>query len=166
MESLGLHTGEDLKSWPLWKMIEYFGKSGPWYYDLCRGIDKREVITERRRKSLGKERTFGEDVDDIHRLADFLDSLLESIWMELEDQNLRGRTVTVKVKYSDFKQVTRSRSSYDPVNTLENFREQAHVLLAETEAGRRPVRLIGASVSSFMNESDEEVVRQLALEFV
>ena len=165
MEELGLRTGGDLREWPLWKLVEAFGKSGPWYYDICRGIDHREVVTDWIRKSLGKERTFGEDVTDIDWIRNFLSELLQTVWTELEEKELRGRTVTVKVKYADFQQVTRSRSFLAPVADLPSLQRTTLQLLEETEAGIRPVRLIGASVSSFDEEEDRSEVRQLSLSF-
>ncbi len=165
MKELGIHTGGDLRSWPLWKLSDVFGKAGPWYYDLCRGIDDRKVESVRIRKSLGKERTFGEDIEDFDKLAEFLENLCSSVWKELEEKNLRGRTVTIKVKYGDFRQVTRSRSFLSAVQNQELFKQTILELLKETEAGKRPVRLVGASVSSFLREEMEDEVCQLSLDF-
>jgi DNA polymerase-4 len=165
MKELGIHTGGDLRSWPLWKLSDTFGKAGPWYYDLCRGIDDRKVESVRIRKSLGKERTFGEDIEDFDKLAEFLENLCSSVWEELEEKNLYGRTVTIKVKYGDFRQVTRSRSFLSAVQNQKLFKQTILELLKETEAGRRPVRLVGASVSSFLREEMEDEVRQLSLDF-
>jgi DNA polymerase-4 len=165
MKELGIHTGGDLRSWPLWKLSDAFGKAGPWYYDLCRGIDNRKVESVRIRKSLGKERTFGEDIEDFDKLAEFLENLCLSVWEELEEKNLQGRTVTIKVKYGDFRQVTRSRSFLSAVQNQELFKQTILELLKETEAGSRPVRLVGASVSSFPREEMEDEVHQLSLDF-
>ena len=164
MEELGIRTGGDLRSWPLWKLTSVFGKSGPWYYRLCRGIDEREVVTERIRKSLGKERTFGEDVCDSDQLMSFLENLSHDIWEELEDRGLKGKTITLKIKYSDFQQITRSRTLDNPVSSSESLYSHAANLMSATEAGRRPVRLLGASVSSFY-ESEIDHSGQLSLDF-
>jgi len=165
MKEEGIQTGGDLRSLPLWKLTEVFGKSGPWYYNLCRGIDQREVEPVRIRKSLGKERTFGEDVEDLTRLADFLEKLCESVWGELQEKDLDGRTITVKVKYADFKQVTRSRSFFSALPDLKTFTGSSLNLLGETEAGNRPVRLVGVSVSSFTGIRTPGEVCQLLLDF-
>lgn len=165
MKELGIITGADLRTWPLWKLIESFGKSGPWYYNLCRGIDDRTVEPVRVRKSLGKERTFGEDIIDIQRLREFLEGLCSSVWDELEEQELRGKTVTVKVKYGDFQQVTRSRSLLKAVEDREQFTQIVLSLLRETEAGQRPVRLLGAGMSSFYDTPENVEVGQLSLDF-
>lgn len=165
MKELGIRTGADLRSWPLWKLTDAFGKSGPWYYNLARGIDDRTVEPVRVRKSLGKERTFGEDIADIQRLREFLEGLCSSIWDELEERELRGKTVTVKVKYGDFQQVTRSRSFLTAVDKREKFTQTVLSLLKETEAGERPVRLLGASMSSFHDSEEDSEVRQLSLDF-
>lgn len=165
MKELGIITGADLRSWPLWKLVDAFGKSGPWYYNLCRGIDERTVEPVRVRKSLGKERTFGEDISDIHHLREFLEGLCSAIWDEMEEKKLKGKTVTVKVKYGDFQQVTRSRSFLSAVTDCEQFTQAVLSLLKETEAGQRPVRLVGASLSSFCDNSENVEVRQLTLDF-
>lgn len=165
MKELGIVTGADLRSWPLWKLIDAFGKAGPWYYNLCRGIDERTVEPVRIRKSLGKERTFGEDIVDINRCTEFLEGLCSTVWDELEEKNLQGKTVTIKVKYGDFQQVTRSRSFLSPVNNREHFTQVILSLLQETEAGRRPVRLLGASVSSFYEDPEKTEACQLSLDF-
>ena len=122
-------------------------------------------MTDWIRKSLGKERTFGEDVTDIDYLRRFLSDLLDTVWQELEQKELRGRTVTVKVKYADFRQVTRSRSFLTPIPDRNSLQRTALELLKETEAGTRPVRLIGASVSSFDDGESPSEVRQLSLSF-
>ena len=165
MKEAGIITGGDLRSWPLWKLTESFGKSGPWYYNLCRGIDHREVEPVRVRKSLGKERTFGEDVDNLPQLTDFLEKLCETVWDELQNKSLEGRTLTVKVKYSDFQQVTRSRSFFTWIPNLKTFTDTAQELLGETEAGSRPVRLVGVSMSAFTGSDYTGEVRQLLLDF-
>jgi len=165
MKEAGIHTGGDLRTWPLWKLTEAFGKSGPWYYNLCRGIDNRRVEPTRIRKSLGKERTFGEDVDNLPELSDFLENLCETVWGELKEKQLDGRTLTVKVKYADFQQVTRSRSFYSPLPNLTSFTDTALELLGESEAGSRPVRLVGVSVSSFIGEERPGEAHQLLLDF-
>ena len=165
MEELGIFTGGQLRNWPLWKLSQTFGKSGPWYYDICRGIDHRPVITEWKRKSLGKERTFGHDTLDVVYLKDFLSDLLDTVWQELNEKGLRGKTVTVKVKYDDFRQITRSRSLLQPIESADLLRDICFDLLSETEVGHRPVRLIGASVSSFCEDADNSEIRQLSLGF-
>ncbi len=165
MKEAGIQTGGDMRSWPLWKLTEAFGKSGPWYYNLCRGIDERKVEPVRVRKSLGKERTFGEDVDDLPHLTEFLEKLSTTVWEELEERNLTGKTVTVKVKYADFQQITRSRSFLRPIPSHPDFIGTALELLGETEAGSRPVRLVGVSMSSFAGNETEDETHQLSFDF-
>lgn len=109
MKKLGIHTGGDLKKWPLWQLIDQFGRTGSWYYDLCRGIDTREVVAQRTRKSMSRECTFHKDKNDLKEMIRFLAELSESVWKDMEKEGLRGKTVTIKVKYTDFRQITRSR---------------------------------------------------------
>ncbi len=165
MERLGIHTGGDLKKWPLWRLIEEFGKSGPWYHGLCRGIDTREVVSHRVRKSLGKERTFGKDKKDLEEMLNFLTDLSASVWLDLEDEGLCGKTVTVKVKYADFQLITRSRTRESGFCSLDTLQKTITGLLKETEAGLRPVRLLGVSVSAFDTEQNTGGEYQSEFEF-
>ncbi len=164
MEDLGIHVGADLRSWPLWKLSEAFGKSGPWYYNLARGIDERKVIPTRIRKSLGKERTFSKDVSDKDRLGNYLDKISDMVWNELESKKLCGKTLTVKVEYSEFQQETRSRSLGGPISGLNELKALARELLEETDAGSRAVRLLGVTVSSFPDD-ETGCTPQLELDF-
>jgi len=152
MNELGIRTGADLRAWPLWKLIDAFGSSGPWYYDLCRGVDTRPVSPRRDRKSLGKERTFPKDINDAAELAGILGALAAEVWSEVTRRDLAPKTVTVKVKYADFRQVTRSRSGDRAINGLDQFSAVGRELLTQTEAGRRPCRLIGITASNFASE--------------
>ncbi len=165
MKRLGIHTGGDLKKWPLWRLIEEFGKSGPWFHGLCRGIDTREVVSNRARKSLGKERTFGRDKIDLEEMKTFLTDLSSSVWLELENEGLCGKTVTVKVKYADFQTATRSRTRESGFDSLDTLQRTISDLLMETEAGLRPVRLLGVSVSAFDTEQNTGDEYQPELEF-
>ncbi len=165
MEQLGIHTASDLQHYPLWQLTALFGKQGSWYYDICRGIDSRPVTASRERKSLGKENTFNKDIIDKNELKLFLENTLTAIWSELERRRLRGRTLTIKIKYNDFTQVTRSESLSRSYNSFEQLRSTAFRLLDKTEAGKRPVRLAGAAVSSFLSQDTAQRARQLTFDF-
>lgn len=155
MEHLGIHTGGDLRRRPLDELKAHFGRAGAWYYELCRGLDHREVITRRIRKSLGKERTFERDIRDPRVTADFMNATAADLWEQLEERGLAARRVTVKVKYADFRQVTRSRMFPAPVESLEELRGAALNLLGRTEVKSRPVRLLGLILSGFPGTEEE-----------
>ncbi|OQX28593.1 MAG: hypothetical protein B0D92_08110 [Spirochaeta sp. LUC14_002_19_P3] len=164
LEKLGIHSGKDLRKLPLWRLSELFGKNGFWYYQVCRGIDDREVVPYRERKSLSLERTFREDMANRNQMRQFLRSLAKDIWDSLQKYRLSGRTVTVKVKYADFQQVTRSRTFSGAIPSLEKLREISIALFEETQAGERPVRLLGIGVSSF-DSPQNSTSGELELEF-
>ncbi len=164
MAKMGIHTGGDLRKWPMWQLSEVFGEAGPWYYNVCRGIDNRSVTVEYERKSLGKERTFDQNKTNIDEMILFLTHLSASVWQELKERKLMGKTLTVKVKYSNFKQVTRSHTCANGIQSLNQTQNLATDLLKATRAGSQPVRLLGLSFSSLFPE-EIQCERQLEFEF-
>jgi nucleotidyltransferase/DNA polymerase involved in DNA repair len=110
MNSLGLHTGRDMRSQTLEFMQANFGKAGAYYYWISRGVDNREVRANRIRKSVGDENTFSSDLTEFDAMAAELQPLIDKVWRHCEDKGSRGRTVTLKVKFNDFEIITRSRS--------------------------------------------------------
>src|SRR5690554_4347502 len=148
MKQLGIHTGNDLRQKTLAELSERFGKSGQYYYNIARAIDERPVRSQRIRKSLGKETTFAEDIVSIPELTAILLGLAEHVLESLTKHNLQGRTVTLKVKYADFQQITRAQT-LDHSISLTDLKEWIPKLLTRTEAGDKPVRLVGLSLSGF-----------------
>jgi DNA polymerase IV len=148
MESLGIKTGADLKKWEEVDLVKQFGKSGHHYYRIARGIDNRTVNPDRIRKSIGKERTFSEDISDLEWIGEFLDQLSEKISQSMQNLDAAGKTITLKVRYKNFETVTRSITLGHYTNSAEELSSMAKKLLTETEAGIREVRLLGISVSS------------------
>jgi DNA polymerase-4 len=145
MRRLGIHNGHDLAEVPLATLVRHFGKAGEHYHRIARGIDERPVNPHRPRKSWGAETTFAEDLTDTAALRAYLEQLAAGVLRKLAGKGIETSSVTVKVKYADFEQVTRARTLGRP------FRDEAEVrfhladLLDRTEAGRRPVRLLGVS---------------------
>lgn len=164
MHSLGIYNGADLKQFSEVELIERFGKTGRYYYNIVRGIDPRPVKTDRIRKSIGKERTFSEDIDDINWIRSFFDELAEKIEKRMKDKNAAGKTVTIKVRYDDFTTITRSTSFDHYIDQASDIAETANLLLKETEAGQRKVRLLGITLSN-LNLNEEGYARQLELPF-
>lgn len=165
MDSLGIRTGADLKAWDEVDLVKQFGKSGHHYYRIVRGIDNRPVKPNRTRKSIGKERTFSEDISDLDWIRNFLAELAEKISESMEKLNASGKTITLKVRYKNFETVTRSHTLHHYTNRTEELAEVAIRLLEETETGAREVRLLGISVSSLNLRKGGVIGEQLEIPF-
>lgn len=148
MKSLGLHTGHDLKQLPEEDMVRHFGKPGKFYYQIVRGIDNRPVQPHRETKSMGAEDTFAYDLTTVEEMNAELDKLAVKVADRLQRYQLKGRTVTLKIKYADFKQITRNQSLPAPIDELEAIKQVAKQLLSGTDT-EKPIRLLGISLSNF-----------------
>ncbi|MGL3607946.1 DNA polymerase IV [Rhizobium sp. G187] len=155
MKRHGIETGADLKAKSLQFLTEHFGKSGPYFYGIARGIDHRQVRPDRIRKSVGAEDTFAVDIDSLDLGRRELKPLAEKVWRYCEAHGIRGKTVTIKVKYSDFTQATRSRTSTQPFSGLADIVDTAEELLESVHPFKRPVRLLGVTLSSLISEGAE-----------
>lgn len=159
MHRLGIETGADLKTKSLQFLVEHFGKSGPYFYGIARGVDERQVRPDRVRKSVGAEDTFVTDISDLALATEELRPLAQKVWSHCSAKGFSGKTVTVKVKYSDFTQATRSKTTSLPFSGVDDILGAANVLLAGVHPFKRPVRLLGVTLSSLTNENadgDEE----------
>ena len=116
MNDIGIKTGADLKKMDKKNLIDIIGKSGHYFYNNAHGNDNRPVETEWRRKSVGKETTFKEDIDNKEQMIKILDQLAVKIENLLKSEGRKGMTVTLKVKYFDFQRITRSITVKKPVN--------------------------------------------------
>ncbi len=148
MARLGIHTGAELRACERAFLEAHFGKSADYLYGAARGDDRRPVRPERQRKSIGAERTFAEDLEDATAVHAALDRIVATLWDRVQGQPLRGRTVTVKVKYSDFRQLTRARSVAVPVETAARVRELATAAVAPLLPPARGIRLLGVTLSA------------------
>ncbi len=163
MQRLGIVTGADLRAKSLIFLRDNFGKSGNWYYRISRGIDERPVQPDRQRKSIGAEDTFAADIFDLQAARAELGPLAEKVWRHAANKQISGRTVTLKVKYADFQQITRSRTSASSVGDLDELVGISRALLDGVFPVAKGIRLLGVSLSS-LSESDAEPTReQLAL---
>ena len=163
MNNIGIKYGRDLKCFSLKQLVDRFGKSGYWFYNIVRGIDNTPVNPDWQRKSLGKETTFEDDISDSLYIQKVIYNLCDTVSRQLRRNGLEGRTVTVKVRYDDFKTVTRGQTFSRLTNRLDVIYNVAMDLISRTEAGKRKVRLLGVSVSSF--PSPEELAGPIQLEF-
>ena len=149
MKSMGLHTGADIKRLSEQELTSLFGKAGHFYYHIVRGIDHREVEPHRETKSVSAEDTFAYDLTTMEEMNLELDKIAQLVYDRLTKHDLMGRTITVKIKYSDFRQITRNHSFAHPVEKLSTIIETARQLLSLTEPEGEAVRLLGISISNF-----------------
>jgi DNA polymerase-4 len=149
MKSLGLHKGADLKKLPEEDLVKHFGKVGHFFYRIVRGIDEREVEPFRETQSVGAEDTFPEDLFEEEEMIKEIDRIAEVVARRLMKHNLKGRTVTLKIKYNNFKLITRSRSINSSTDDAETIAMHARQLLETTLPTPRGIRLLGISLSKF-----------------
>ena len=150
LKKRGVHTVGELQSLPSAHLAALLGQGGEQLYRLARGIDDRPVARDEEVKSVSHEVTFGDDLHDIARLKRELLDLAERVAARLRAQCLTGRRVTLKVRYGDFKTVTRSRTLSHGVDNGRELLLVGIELLARTEAADRPVRLLGLGVAEFL----------------
>lgn len=148
MRSLGVFTGGDLKKMPLSALRRNFGKMGQVYYDFARGIDNRVVSPDYERKSVGCERTFEKDISTNSAVIIELYLVVLDLCERLESSEFKGKTLTLKVKFYDFTQITRSITQKKILNTKEKILPLAKLLMKEVSYNYRPIRLLGLSVSN------------------
>lgn len=158
MSSLGIHTGADLKKWSEGDLVKQFGKVGRFYYQIVRGIDERPVEPNQETKSIGAEDTFPEDLTTVEQMTAELDKLSVVVNRRLTDRSLKGRTVTLKIKYFDFRIITRSKSFPEPVSEAALLASTAKELLLATETEGVRIRLLGITVSNFGERTNNNPV--------
>jgi len=155
MAKLGIATGADLAAKDIAFLRRHFGSFADYLYRAARGIDLRPVRANRKRKSLGGERTFMEDISAGHALHETLDTIADIVWSRIEEAEARGRTVTLKLRYTDFRIVTRARSIPHFVTGKAEFAKLGHALLDELLPLPLPIRLMGLTLSALEGEEDE-----------
>jgi DNA polymerase-4 len=148
MHDLGIKTGKDLKQWSLPLLIKHFGKSGQHYFNIAQGIDNRLVTNYRPTKSVGVEITYQHDIEEPTIILDQLCILLENALSKLAAKQMTAHTLTIKLKYHDFVQITRSKTLSQAITSTEGFETVLADLLKDTEAGTKKVRLLGVALSS------------------
>ena len=148
MNALGISTGADLRAQSLRFLQERFGKVGSYYYAISRGIDERPVRPDRPRKSVGAENTFDRDLWSLEEFGSELQPILDKVWRYCEHAGIRGRTVTLKVKYQDFEQITRSRTPPGVVMSRALLETVTLDLLSPLLPTKKGVRLLGVSLSN------------------
>ncbi|MGB3344070.1 MAG: DNA polymerase IV [Aequorivita sp.] len=171
MYRLGIYTGMDLKERSLEFLEEQFGKSGKHYYQIVRGVQSSKVKPMRLQKSLAAEHTFSENISSEIFMLERLDDIGSEVEQRLSKSKLAGKTITLKIRYSDFSIQTRSRTLVDFIDSKRQFMPVVKDLLYQSEM-KDSVRLLGISISNLNNEepraeaaSVEVVEAQLKLEF-
>ena len=144
-------------------MQDHFGKAGLYYYAIARGVDERPVRPDRERKSIGAERTILTDLFTFEQAAAALPAIIDKVFRAGEGAQLHGRTLTLKVKYADFRLVTRSQTDVAPVATVAELERRALALLAPIFPTTRGVRLLGLTMSGF-GPTSRQSGEQLSLE--
>ncbi len=148
MHALGVFNGKQLRAVPLATLTREFGKMGRVFYDFARGIDQRPIVTEWVRKSVGCERTFGEDLYTYEDMTLQLTPLAAELVRRLEKSHFKGRSLVLKVKYSDFRQTTHSHTGNNAIESIDEILQIASQLLSEVDMNGRSVRLLGLTVTS------------------
>ena len=169
MHALGIHNGKELRAWSLNGLIREFGKAGQLYYDFSRGIDMRPVEAVHVRKSIGCEQTLEHDIHTHSAVIIELYHTAEELIRRLKEKAFRGNTLTLKIKFHDFTQVTRSITQEKELTSMKTILPLAKKLLSEVKYSNHPIRLIGLSVSNPKDEENTDIPHstweQLTLEF-
>ncbi|WP_232493058.1 DNA polymerase IV [Novosphingobium kaempferiae] len=150
MKRLGIETGADLKAKSFEFLQQHFGSSAGWYHAISRGQDDRPVNPDRVRKSSGAETTFDHDLTDPAAIEAGILRMADEVWNWCESRVAFGRTLTVKIKYGDFRQITRSRSQPVAVTTQDDLRRSALDLVRSVLPPAKGIRLVGVTVSNFI----------------
>ena len=163
MHRMNIFKGRDLKSLPLEELIKHFGKAGKYFYDVVRGIDDRPVVSSRERKSIGAERTYESDLYDIELVKEKLAGVFDIMWKRCEAKDKTGKTLTLKIRFSDFTTITRS-STQNHFYSQEEMQTCILNLLPQKEIEKRGVRLLGATMSNFQID-DRKSSKQMKIDF-
>ncbi|MBP3214040.1 MAG: DNA polymerase IV [Bacteroidaceae bacterium] len=161
MHHMGIYNGAQLRDYSLQGLTAAFGKAGRLFYDFARGIDNRQVVTEWVRKSVGCERTYEHDLNTSAAVTIEIYHLVLELLERLRHAQFQGHTLTLKVKFQDFTQITRSATSADILLTKEQILPLAKQLFQKVELGGHTIRLLGLSVSNPLSSDEDDMpVRQ------
>jgi DNA polymerase IV len=165
MHALGIATGADLGQWAEADLVQHFGKAGRFYHQVAQGQDDRPVNPHRIRKSIGAERSFSPDLTTLAAMAAALERIAQEVTARLEEQHRRGHTLTLKIKYANYRQITRSRTFTAVIDSGSPLGPWAQeMLLTHLDRGQ-PVRLLGLTLSNLEPTAAPDY-RQLSLEGV
>lgn len=165
MKLAGIFTGNDLRKKSLEDLVRRYGKAGQYYYHICRGIDNRPVIADRERKSVSAERTFDTNLMELSEVKEQLNGIAVITFSRYEKHETTGKTVTIKVKYGDFKQITRSITFDHQVTQLEHLYEAIAQLVDNSLLQESGIRLLGIGVGNLQKREAPAISHQLTLNF-
>jgi len=165
LNKMGVWYGKDLRKIDRLELVQQFGKAGNYYYNICRGIDHRAVQPSRERKSVGAENTFGRDLFEPEELEQKLAEIADKVWERSSRFSAKAKTLTLKYKYADFEQHTRSKTLETGFWSKEIFWDEGRKLLHMGEGFNKGIRLLGLTLSNFQHEDDERDAVQLVIDF-
>jgi len=161
MHKLGIHSGADLKKWDMVSLVRNFGKAGTFFYDIARGIDDRPVEPDQERKSVGTELTYEKDLTTRFEIIAELYNLEKELMERMEHAGSAGRTITLKIKFSDFRQITRSKTLQNYIRDFDTLHKTVTEIRKSLKLEGTKIRLLGVSISNL--ETDDCNDRQLHL---
>ncbi len=164
MHNLKIFKGKDLKKFSKYELIKKFGKQGVYFYDICRAIDNRNVKPDRLRKSVGAEKTFEKDLSNIIEIEIELIKISEKLIKRIEKIELYGKTITIKIKFYDFKIITRSKTIGYGIKSIALLKKISLELFRKENFEKIKIRLIGISVSNFIIKN-KNIPIQLTFDF-
>ena len=156
MNNLGVFTGKDLRKFEQEDLLKHFGKSGKHYFEIVRSIQNNPVNPNRIRKSIGAEQTFSNDLDSESFILEKLEQIAESLEIRMKKNSNKGKTVTVKIKYSDFTQETRSKTIDTYISKKEDFFPIIEQLIFHKNM-IKSVRLLGISITNLYKKDNNAV---------
>jgi DNA polymerase-4 len=166
MVKAGIFTGKDLRKKSLEDLKLRYGKSGQYYHNICRGIDHREVQPVRETKSVSAERTFERNLYEMEEIMEEVDRIANISFDRYQRSKASdGHTITLKLKYGDFRQVTRSKTQEDAINNEATYLSIARNLMKEDLLDEEGIRLIGVGISNFKKDEEPEAPSQLTIDF-
>ena len=154
MHKMGIFTGADLRAVSLKHLTDVFGKMGPVFYNFARGIDDRPVVVDWERKSMGCEHTFEHDIHKPGAVIIELNNTVHELVRRLEKYDFEGRTLTLKVKFHDFRQITRSITQDKVLRRKDDILPLAKQLLKQVDYSEHPIRLMGLSVTRSLTQEE------------
>jgi DNA polymerase-4 len=163
MHRMNIFKGSDLKLLTLPDLMKHFGKAGNYFYNAVRGIDERPVVSHRERKSIGTERTFETDLNDLEEVKEKLAAITDIMWERCEAKQKMGKTVTLKLRFADFTTITRS-NTFNKAFTKNELDAVMMGLLPTKDIQEQGIRLLGATMSNFPHEN-QQYEKQLKINF-
>jgi DNA polymerase-4 len=165
MFNLKIFTGADLKKLTEYELIKHFGKQGDYFYHIARAIDNRMVEPNRERKSVGAENTFSTDLTDVQEMLFELENIAKTLFQRMEKSNSFGKTLVLKVKFHDFRQITRSKTFNQEISDYQILWKLSQDIFNKLNFENQKIRLMGLSVSNLPSEINANVPLQLTINF-